>query len=246
MASSNSNNENISPLAAFAPLYSLALLVPSAYPATGSGSGSGREDEGNLTRGSFMSAVWMGVVRKAHGISCLVLRPKNLICIVLSELDKESAARFGLEYFARIPGQKTSEITGRRNPPAPEQASETMAAEVRVLKAELAKARANAAAAVTLAEECAAVPVMTRGPGVSLANPNKAACRVTAVELQVTAMMRSVSFISGRFLYLWMPESVAGLAPVAIDVILAFLLTDGLLGVLQLLEQRQIEPDVWL
>jgi hypothetical protein len=29
-----------------------------------------------------------------------------------------------------------------------------MAAEVRVLKAELAKARANAAAAVTLAEEC--------------------------------------------------------------------------------------------
>jgi hypothetical protein len=42
------------------------------------------------------------------------------------------------------------------------------------------------------------------------------------------------------------PESVAGLAPVAIDVILAFLLTDGLLGVLQLLEQRQIEPDVWL
>jgi hypothetical protein len=31
-----------------------------------------------------------------------VLRPKNLICIVLSELDKESAARFGLEYFARV------------------------------------------------------------------------------------------------------------------------------------------------
>jgi hypothetical protein len=37
--------------------------------------------------------------------------------------------------------------------------------------------------------------------------------------------------------------------PAAIGVILAFLLTDVLLGVLQLLEQveqRQIEPDVWL
>jgi hypothetical protein len=94
-----------------------------------------------------------------------------------------------------------------------------------VLKAELAKARADATAAVALAAErgpsglggsvdrlrsrgysfvifyadCykweegriltpffllvgAAVPVMTRRPGASLANPNKAARRVTAVE----------------------------------------------------------------
>ena len=43
--------------------------------------------------------------------------------------------------------------TGKRNPPAPEQASETTAAEVRVLKAELAKARADATAAVALAAE---------------------------------------------------------------------------------------------
>jgi len=43
----------------------------------------------------------------------------------------------------------------KRNSPLPlaEQASETTAAEVRVLKAELAKARANAAAAVALAAE---------------------------------------------------------------------------------------------
>ena len=38
-----------------------------------------------------------------------------------------------------------------------------------------------------------------------------------------------------------MSVSVPG--PAAIDVILAFLLTSVLLGVLQLLEQRQIEPD---
>ena len=41
-------------------------------------------------------------------------------------------------------------------------------------------------------------------------------------------------------------ESVAVPGSVAIDVIMAFLLTDVLLCVLQLLEQRQIEPDVWL
>ena len=89
-------------------------------------------------------------------------------------------------------------------------------AEVQELKAELAKARADAAAAVARASErepsglggsvdrlrsrayCyvragrdkthglgylgAAVPVMPRRPGASLANPNKAARRVTAVE----------------------------------------------------------------
>ncbi|KAI0279534.1 hypothetical protein BGY98DRAFT_933189 [Russula aff. rugulosa BPL654] len=80
---------------------------------------------------------------------------------------------------------------------AKKQASETTSAEVPVLKAELAKARADAAAAVALAAEReptglggsvdrlrsrADVPVMTRRPGVSLANPNKAARRVTAVE----------------------------------------------------------------
>jgi hypothetical protein len=40
--------------------------------------------------------------------------------------------------------------------------------------------------------------------------------------------------------------SVAVPEPAAIDVILAFLLTGVPLGMLQLLGQRQIEPDVWL
>jgi hypothetical protein len=40
--------------------------------------------------------------------------------------------------------------------------------------------------------------------------------------------------------------SVSVPGPASIDVILAYLLTGVLLGVLQLLEQRQIEPDVWL
>ena len=41
---SSSNNESISPLAALAPLHSLAQLVPSASPETGP-TGSGREEE---------------------------------------------------------------------------------------------------------------------------------------------------------------------------------------------------------
>jgi hypothetical protein len=57
-----------------AQLLPLALLVPSAYPAPGSGS-SGREDKGkyilltSLKPDAWlcMSAVRMGVVRKAHG-----------------------------------------------------------------------------------------------------------------------------------------------------------------------------------
>jgi hypothetical protein len=49
--------------------------------------------------------------------------------------------------------QNLSEPTRKRNPPPPGQALETMTAEVWVLKAELAKARADAAAAVTLAVE---------------------------------------------------------------------------------------------
>jgi hypothetical protein len=43
---SSSNNENISPLAALAPLHSLAQLVPSASTSAATGFGSGREDEG--------------------------------------------------------------------------------------------------------------------------------------------------------------------------------------------------------
>jgi hypothetical protein len=43
--------------------------------------------------------------------------------------------------------------TGKRDPPPPEQTSEMMVTEVRVLKAELAKARGDAAAAVALAAE---------------------------------------------------------------------------------------------
>jgi hypothetical protein len=114
--------------------------------------------------------------------------------------------------------------TGKRQPPPPERTVDTTTAEVQGLKAELAKVRADAAAAVALAAErepsglggsvdrlrsrgysfafagCwrrvilnanlgfflfvgAAVPVVvTRRPGASLANPNKAARRVTAVE----------------------------------------------------------------
>ncbi|KAN0106992.1 hypothetical protein V8E52_010594 [Russula decolorans] len=323
MASSN-NNENISPLAALAPLHSLAQLVPSTSPPTASASGS--EDEGKymmLTSlkpdawlvhvgrpdgrwwkgawrvsdmeklasgdmssarvGAFAQRVARTIVQRevavAHeGVDSqnmkLVLgtQTKKPIRIALSELDKESAARFAFEYFARIaedarahgcrilhedagdtdvdtdplpskrrrthstiaPSRAISTLsqhshkhknspsihddddaelpgtsqakgthrshgksTGKRNPPPPEQASETTAAEVRVLKAELAKARADATAAVALAAERepfglggsvdrlrsrAAVPVMTRRPGASLANPNKAARRVTAVE----------------------------------------------------------------
>ncbi|KAH9164906.1 hypothetical protein EDB89DRAFT_1911814 [Lactarius sanguifluus] len=71
-------------------------------------------------------------------------------------------------------------------------------AQVQELKAELAKARASAAAAVALAAEReppgfggtvdrlfssrSAAPAVQRRPGASLANPNKAARRVTAVE----------------------------------------------------------------
>jgi len=78
----------------------------------------------------------------------------------------------------------------------PERAAQ---AQVQGLKAELAKARADAAAAVALAAEreppgfggsvdrlfasrSAAAPAVQRRPGASLANPNKAARRVTAVE----------------------------------------------------------------
>ena len=70
----SSKNEDISPLAAFAPLHSLAHFVSSSSPATGS-TGSGREDRGknmfssqatSPIPGSCTSAVRMGVGGKAH------------------------------------------------------------------------------------------------------------------------------------------------------------------------------------
>ncbi|KAH9993487.1 hypothetical protein BJV74DRAFT_367461 [Russula compacta] len=101
-----------------------------------------------------------------------------------------------------------AKFTGKRKPPPPQAtqarakaqttAERTALAEVQELRAELVKARADAAAAaVALAAERephglggstdrlrsrAAVPAMPRRPGASLANPNKAARRVTAVE----------------------------------------------------------------
>jgi len=89
---------------------------------------------------------------------------------------------------------------GKRKPPSTQGKTPTeraALAEVQELRAELAKARADAAAAVARASKHepsglggsvdrlrsrAAVPVMPRRPGASLANPNKAARRVTAVE----------------------------------------------------------------
>lgn len=89
---------------------------------------------------------------------------------------------------------------GKRKPPSTQGKTPTESAalaEVQELRAELAKARADAAAAVARASEREpsglggsvdrlrsrpAVPVMPRRPGASLANPNKAARRVTAVE----------------------------------------------------------------
>jgi len=90
----------------------------------------------------------------------------------------------------------------RRAPPPTQAQAQTQAeraaqAEVQELKAQLAKVRADAAAAVALAAERephgpggsidrlrsrGAVPAVPRRPGASLANPNKAARRVTAVE----------------------------------------------------------------
>jgi len=82
---------------------------------------------------------------------------------------------------------------------APTAAERTAQAQLQEVKAELAKARAETAAAVALAAEreppglggsvdrlfsssSAAAPAVQRRPGASLANPNKAARRVTAVE----------------------------------------------------------------
>jgi len=88
----------------------------------------------------------------------------------------------------------------KRKPPSTQAqtpAERAALAELQELKAELAKARAHTAAAVALAAEWepsglggsvdrlrsrAAVPAVSRRPGASLANPNKAARRVTAVE----------------------------------------------------------------
>ncbi|KAI0291093.1 hypothetical protein BC826DRAFT_970085 [Russula brevipes] len=90
----------------------------------------------------------------------------------------------------------------RRAPPPTQAQAQTQAeraaqAEVQELKAQLTKVRADAAAAVALAAERephgpggsidrlrsrGAVPAVPRRPGASLANPNKAARRVTAVE----------------------------------------------------------------
>ncbi|KAI9452649.1 hypothetical protein BJY52DRAFT_900817 [Lactarius psammicola] len=98
-----------------------------------------------------------------------------------------------------------SETSRASSPPPPRKAYQTQTpaeraaqAQVQELKAELAKARADAAAAVALAAEReppglggsvdrlftsrSAAPAVQRRPGASLANPNKAARRVTAVE----------------------------------------------------------------
>ncbi|KAH8997719.1 hypothetical protein EDB86DRAFT_2828806 [Lactarius hatsudake] len=105
---------------------------------------------------------------------------------------------------------QSSESSRASSPPPPRKAHQVQPpaeraaqAQVQELKAELAKARADAAAAVALAAEreppglggtvdrlfssrtpspSSAAPAVQRRPGASLANPNKAARRVTAVE----------------------------------------------------------------
>ncbi|KAF8482481.1 hypothetical protein DFH94DRAFT_680553 [Russula ochroleuca] len=322
MASSHS--ENISPLAALAPLHALAQLVPAASPKTGSefehegayilltslkpdawvvhvGRPDGRwwngawrvadmkdlanGDMSSARVGAFAQRVARTIVQREVAVThegddfknmklVLGTHTKKPIRIALSELDKENAARFTFEYFARIaedarahgcrilhedvgdtdidtdplppkrrriqstnassraistrsqhalklrnspslrddedaelPGTSRSSsaqrslgksTAKRKSPPQAQTTPERRAAaEVRELKAELAKARADTAAAVALAAERepsglggsidrlrsrAAVPAMTRRPGASLANPNKAARRITAVE----------------------------------------------------------------
>ncbi|KAH9060323.1 hypothetical protein EDB83DRAFT_2520321 [Lactarius deliciosus] len=97
---------------------------------------------------------------------------------------------------------QSSESSRASSPPPPRKmqtpAERAAQAQVQELKAELAKARADAAAAVALAAEReppglggtvdrlfssrSTAPAVQRRPGASLANPNKAARRVTAVE----------------------------------------------------------------
>ncbi|KAH8985797.1 hypothetical protein EDB92DRAFT_1881489 [Lactarius akahatsu] len=94
---------------------------------------------------------------------------------------------------------QSSESSHASLPPPPRKAHQMQTpAELQELKAELSKARADAAAAVALAAERepaglggtvdrlfssrSAAPAVQRRPGASLANPNKAARRVTAVE----------------------------------------------------------------
>jgi hypothetical protein len=57
------------------------------------------------------------------------------------------------KFQAKSTQRSHGKSAGKRSLPPPEQASETTAAEVWVLKAELAKARADATAAVALAAE---------------------------------------------------------------------------------------------
>ena len=64
---SSSNNENISPLAALAPLHSLAQLIPSSSPTTGS-AGSEREDEGKyILLTSLKPDAWLVHVGRPDG-----------------------------------------------------------------------------------------------------------------------------------------------------------------------------------
>jgi hypothetical protein len=63
-SSSNNENENISPLSALAPLHSLARLVPSESPPTG----SGREDEGKyILLTSLKPDAWLVHVGRPDG-----------------------------------------------------------------------------------------------------------------------------------------------------------------------------------
>jgi hypothetical protein len=61
---SSSNNENISPLAALAPLHSLAQFIPPASPATG----SGHEDESKHIL--LTSQLWLVHVGRPDGRWC--------------------------------------------------------------------------------------------------------------------------------------------------------------------------------
>ena len=64
--------------------------------------------------------------------------------------DSDDDAELTCTFQAKNTQRSHGPSPGKRNPPAPEQPSETTTAEVGVLKAELAKARADASAAVAL------------------------------------------------------------------------------------------------
>ncbi|KAI0290389.1 hypothetical protein B0F90DRAFT_1672007 [Multifurca ochricompacta] len=110
---------------------------------------------------------------------------------------RASSPRLSHKAHHTAQGGHDKSMSRHKTRPQARTSESTTQAEVDHLKAELARARADAAAAVALAAERepsgfggsvdrlfsrSAVPAIPRRPGASLANPNKAARRVVAVE----------------------------------------------------------------